>query len=92
MKPKHFECDMLVTVLKNRLIVLTLFVCCITICTERRVPWLMQNLTSQDVNSSSTLTLECLAHGVPTPFITWYKDKIPITEGPGEDEQLFKFA
>ncbi|KAB5571233.1 hypothetical protein PHYPO_G00222690 [Pangasianodon hypophthalmus] len=50
---------------------------------ERIVPWLIQNLTSQDVNSSSTLTLACLAHGVPPPFITWYKDKIPITEGPG---------
>ncbi|XP_060783732.1 vascular endothelial growth factor receptor kdr-like [Neoarius graeffei] len=50
---------------------------------ERRAPWLTQNLTSQDVNSSSTLTLECLAHGVPPPFIKWYKDKIPITEGPG---------
>ncbi|MCJ8734048.1 hypothetical protein PDJAM_G00230930 [Pangasius djambal] len=50
---------------------------------ERIIPWLIQNLTSQDVNSSSTLTLACLAHGVPPPFITWYKDKIPITEGPG---------
>ncbi|TSQ81014.1 Vascular endothelial growth factor receptor kdr-like [Bagarius yarrelli] len=50
---------------------------------ERRVPWLIQNLTSQDLNSSSTLTLTCLAHGVPPPFIAWYKDKIPITEGQG---------
>ncbi|KAI5105129.1 vascular endothelial growth factor receptor kdr-like isoform X1 [Silurus meridionalis] len=50
---------------------------------ERRVPLLIQNLTSQEVNSSSTLTLACLAHGVPPPLITWYKDKIPITEGPG---------
>ncbi|XP_052011076.1 vascular endothelial growth factor receptor kdr-like [Xyrauchen texanus] len=50
---------------------------------DRQVPWLMQNLTNQDVNSSSTLTLACLAHGVPTPYITWYKDKIPVTEGPG---------
>ncbi|XP_052005514.1 vascular endothelial growth factor receptor kdr-like [Xyrauchen texanus] len=50
---------------------------------ERQVPWLMQNLTNQDVNSSSTLTLACLAYGVPTPYITWYKDKAPVTEGPG---------
>ncbi|KAG7329168.1 hypothetical protein KOW79_007342 [Hemibagrus wyckioides] len=50
---------------------------------ERRVPLLTQNLTSQDVNSSSTLTLTCLAYGVPPPLITWYKDKIPITEGQG---------
>ncbi|KAI4885350.1 hypothetical protein NFI96_014323, partial [Prochilodus magdalenae] len=50
---------------------------------ERRVPMLTQNLTNQDVNSSSTLTLACLAFGVPPPFITWYKDKVLVTEGPG---------
>ncbi|XP_062856564.1 vascular endothelial growth factor receptor kdr-like [Trichomycterus rosablanca] len=50
---------------------------------ERRIPFLWQNLTNQDVNSSSTLTLACLAHGLPQPAITWYKDNTPITEGPG---------
>ncbi|TRY97973.1 hypothetical protein DNTS_000300 [Danionella cerebrum] len=50
---------------------------------ERQGPWLMQNLTNQDVNSSSTLTLVCLAYGVPAPEITWYKDKTPVMEGPG---------
>ncbi|XP_072520192.1 vascular endothelial growth factor receptor kdr-like [Salminus brasiliensis] len=50
---------------------------------ERSIPKLEQNLTNQDVNSSSTLTLACLAHGVPPPFITWYKDKVPVTKGPG---------
>lgn len=49
----------------------------------RSIPRLQQNLTSKDVNSSSTLTLACPAHGVPTPIITWYKDKVPLTEGPG---------
>ncbi len=52
--------------------------------TERQRPTLMQNLTNQDVNSSSTLTLVCLAGGVPDPDIKWYKDKTPVTEGPGE--------
>ncbi|KAL6480200.1 hypothetical protein MHYP_G00112330 [Metynnis hypsauchen] len=50
---------------------------------ERRVPKLKQNLTNQDVNSSSTLILTCLAYGVPPPLITWYKNKLPVTEGPG---------
>ena len=51
---------------------------------ERKHPWLSQNLTNQDVNSSSTLTLACYALGVPPPYITWYKDNIPVEEGPGE--------
>uniref|UniRef100_A0AAY4E811 receptor protein-tyrosine kinase n=1 Tax=Denticeps clupeoides TaxID=299321 RepID=A0AAY4E811_9TELE len=50
---------------------------------ERKVPWLRQNLTSQEVNISSTLTLTCLAQGVPRPMITWYKNEIPVREGPG---------
>ncbi|KAK2891164.1 hypothetical protein Q8A67_013807 [Cirrhinus molitorella] len=50
---------------------------------ERQRPMLMQNLTNQDVNSSSTLTLACFAEGVPEPHIEWYKDKTPVTEGPG---------
>uniref|UniRef100_A0A8C1T8L0 receptor protein-tyrosine kinase n=1 Tax=Cyprinus carpio TaxID=7962 RepID=A0A8C1T8L0_CYPCA len=49
----------------------------------RKRPTLMQNLTNQDVNSSSTLTLACWAEGVPEPDIKWYKDKTPVTEGPG---------
>ncbi|XP_029626899.1 vascular endothelial growth factor receptor kdr-like [Salmo trutta] len=50
---------------------------------ERKRPWLRQNLTNQDVNSSSTLTMACYALGVPPPYITWYKDKLPVQEGPG---------
>ncbi|KAM9470410.1 vascular endothelial growth factor receptor kdr-like [Clarias gariepinus] len=50
---------------------------------ERQVPWFVQNLTSQEVNTSSTLTLTCLVHGAPAPSITWYKENIPIKEGPG---------
>ncbi|XP_063045926.1 vascular endothelial growth factor receptor kdr-like [Engraulis encrasicolus] len=49
----------------------------------REVPTLSQNLTNQDVNSSSTLTLTCLASGVPSPNITWYKNHVPVVEGPG---------
>uniref|UniRef100_A0A674BJD2 receptor protein-tyrosine kinase n=1 Tax=Salmo trutta TaxID=8032 RepID=A0A674BJD2_SALTR len=54
----------------------------LTVDGEKR-PWLRQNLTNQDVNSSSTLTMACYALGVPPPYITWYKDKLPVQEGPG---------
>eukprot|EP00064_Thunnus_orientalis_P006139 superscaffoldBa00000626_g6155 len=49
----------------------------------RKHPWLSQNLTNQDVNSSSTLILTCLALGVPHPDITWYKNGVPVEEAPG---------
>ncbi|XP_076005156.1 vascular endothelial growth factor receptor kdr-like isoform X2 [Genypterus blacodes] len=49
----------------------------------RKRPWLSQNLTNKDVNSSSTMTLTCFALGVPPPSITWYKNDIPVKEGSG---------
>ncbi|XP_068445331.1 vascular endothelial growth factor receptor kdr-like isoform X2 [Clinocottus analis] len=49
----------------------------------RKSPWLSQNLTNQDVNSSSTLMLACLALGVPRPYIMWYKNGVQVEEGPG---------
>ncbi|XP_030223711.1 vascular endothelial growth factor receptor kdr-like isoform X1 [Gadus morhua] len=49
----------------------------------RKRPWLSQNLTNQEVNSSSTLTLDCLVSGVPKPLITWFKNNIQVQEGPG---------
>ncbi|KAG7225783.1 hypothetical protein INR49_014434 [Caranx melampygus] len=49
----------------------------------RKRPWLSQNLTNQDVNSSSTLMLACIALGVPRPNITWFKDNVRVEEGPG---------
>ncbi|XP_055080692.1 vascular endothelial growth factor receptor kdr-like isoform X2 [Periophthalmus magnuspinnatus] len=50
---------------------------------ERKLPWLSQNLTDQDVNSSTTLILTCLALGVPRPYIMWYKNGIEVEKGPG---------
>ncbi|XP_058857111.1 vascular endothelial growth factor receptor kdr-like [Acipenser ruthenus] len=50
---------------------------------ERKVPRLQQNLTNQDVNSSSTLILGCHADGVPTPHVTWYKNGQPVQPAPG---------
>ncbi|XP_061690648.1 vascular endothelial growth factor receptor kdr-like isoform X2 [Syngnathoides biaculeatus] len=49
----------------------------------RMQPRLSQNLTDQVVNSSSTLTLTCLAQGLPYPDIMWYKNKALLEEGPG---------
>lgn len=50
---------------------------------ERKHPWLSQNLTNQDVNSSSTLVLTCFASGVPHPLIRWYKNGVEVEESPG---------
>uniref|UniRef100_A0A665XCL3 receptor protein-tyrosine kinase n=1 Tax=Echeneis naucrates TaxID=173247 RepID=A0A665XCL3_ECHNA len=49
----------------------------------RKHPWLTQNLTNQEVNSSSTLMLACFALGVPRPNITWFKNNVQVEEGPG---------
>ncbi|KAM7389916.1 hypothetical protein PAMP_023860 [Pampus punctatissimus] len=49
----------------------------------RKHPWLSQNLTNQDVNSSTTLVLACFALGVPRPNITWYKNGFQVQEGQG---------
>ncbi|XP_018515715.1 vascular endothelial growth factor receptor kdr-like [Lates calcarifer] len=49
----------------------------------RKRPWLSQNLTNQDVNSSSTLMLACFAQGVPRPFIVWHKNGVQVKQGPG---------
>lgn len=52
----------------------------------RKRPWLSQNLTNQEVNSSNTLMLTCYARGVPHPDITWQKNGVPLKEGPGNRE------
>ncbi|XP_011608763.2 vascular endothelial growth factor receptor kdr-like isoform X1 [Takifugu rubripes] len=49
----------------------------------RKRPWLTQNLTNQDVNSSSTLKLECDALGVPRPEIMWFKNDVLLKQSPG---------
>ncbi|XP_037833344.1 vascular endothelial growth factor receptor kdr-like isoform X2 [Kryptolebias marmoratus] len=50
---------------------------------EKKRPWLSQNLTNQDVNSSSTLVMACFALGVPRPYIIWFKNGVKVEESPG---------
>lgn len=49
----------------------------------RKRPRLSRNLTDQHVNSSNTLTLRCVALGVPPPSITWYKNNVLVQNGRG---------
>uniref|UniRef100_A0A674DPM9 receptor protein-tyrosine kinase n=1 Tax=Salmo trutta TaxID=8032 RepID=A0A674DPM9_SALTR len=51
--------------------------------TVLEAPVLLQNLSDCSVNISSSVTLICRAHGVPRPFITWYKDQHTLLQGSG---------
>lgn len=46
-------------------------------------PVLSQNLSDCIVNVSSSVTLHCPVHGVPTPLITWFKDENTLLQGSG---------
>ncbi|CAL8294417.1 unnamed protein product [Lota lota] len=46
-------------------------------------PVLLQNLTDYRVNTSSSVTLSCPAHGVPPPTLTWYKNERTLAQGSG---------
>uniref|UniRef100_A0A4W5K5C6 Platelet-derived growth factor receptor-like protein n=1 Tax=Hucho hucho TaxID=62062 RepID=A0A4W5K5C6_9TELE len=51
--------------------------------TVLEAPVLLQNLSDCSVNISSSVTLSCRSHGVPRPFITWYKDQHTLLQGSG---------
>ncbi|KAK7879036.1 hypothetical protein WMY93_030789 [Mugilogobius chulae] len=46
-------------------------------------PVILNNLTDSTVNSSSSVTLKCLSHGVPPPTVTWYKGEQELLQGSG---------
>ncbi|XP_030066490.1 vascular endothelial growth factor receptor kdr-like isoform X2 [Microcaecilia unicolor] len=50
---------------------------------EKRAPYIVQQLEEQEVNSSSTLHLECLVDGMPIPTITWLKNGYEIKPASG---------
>ncbi|KAJ6662313.1 hypothetical protein lerEdw1_012477 [Lerista edwardsae] len=49
----------------------------------QEAPHLLRNLTDQVVNTSHSVTLECFAHGVPEPQLSWFKNNEEIQEEPG---------
>ncbi|XP_058883994.1 vascular endothelial growth factor receptor 1-like isoform X2 [Acipenser ruthenus] len=49
----------------------------------QEAPLLLRNLSAQQVNVSSSITLTCPAEGVPNPHITWYKDSLKLQQGSG---------
>lgn len=49
----------------------------------KAVPYIMQNLTDQEVNISGKIILECKVNGTPTPQIAWRKNGYPIAPASG---------
>uniref|UniRef100_A0A8C8RDQ3 receptor protein-tyrosine kinase n=1 Tax=Pelusios castaneus TaxID=367368 RepID=A0A8C8RDQ3_9SAUR len=49
----------------------------------KTMPYIMQNLTDQEVNISGKIILECRANGTPTPHIVWRKNGYPISPASG---------
>uniref|UniRef100_A0AAV2LBP7 receptor protein-tyrosine kinase n=1 Tax=Knipowitschia caucasica TaxID=637954 RepID=A0AAV2LBP7_KNICA len=46
-------------------------------------PVFLHNLSDSTVNSSSSVELQCLCHGVPPPTVTWYKGEHALLPGSG---------
>ncbi|KAJ7320222.1 hypothetical protein JRQ81_019733 [Phrynocephalus forsythii] len=49
----------------------------------QEAPYLLRNLTDQVINTSHSVSLECLVYGVPKPQISWYKNNKQIQQNPG---------
>ncbi|XP_036155140.1 vascular endothelial growth factor receptor 1 isoform X1 [Myotis myotis] len=50
---------------------------------DQEAPYLLRNLSDHTVAASSSTTLDCHAHGLPEPQITWFKNNRKIQQGPG---------
>ncbi|XP_067843475.1 vascular endothelial growth factor receptor 2 isoform X2 [Heptranchias perlo] len=51
--------------------------------TAQQAPQVLQNLTDQTVNMSSSIEMKCDVDGAPSPLITWYKNDKQILEMSG---------
>ncbi|ELK18741.1 Vascular endothelial growth factor receptor 1 [Pteropus alecto] len=49
----------------------------------QEAPRLLRNLSDHTVAASSSTTLDCHAHGVPEPQLTWFKNDHKIQQEPG---------
>ncbi len=58
-------------------------------CTVLQAPVLLRNLSNHNVNISNSVTLRCLARGIPHPRITWYKDQRKLQQVSGETRNVF---
>ncbi|XP_052610496.1 LOW QUALITY PROTEIN: vascular endothelial growth factor receptor 1 [Peromyscus californicus insignis] len=50
---------------------------------DQEAPYLLQSLSDSKVSISGSATLDCQAHGVPQPRITWFKNNHKIQQEPG---------
>nr|XP_006979686.1 vascular endothelial growth factor receptor 1 [Peromyscus maniculatus bairdii] len=50
---------------------------------DQEAPHLLRNLSDSKVPISGSATLDCQAHGVPQPWITWFKNNHKIQQEPG---------
>lgn len=56
--------------------------------TERVAPFIVENLTNIEVNSSGKILLDCKVNGTPWPKIDWLKNGVPVLPASGESEDL----
>lgn len=55
---------------------------------EKVAPFIIENLTNIEVNSSGKILLDCKVSGTPRPNIHWLKNGVPILPASGESEDL----
>lgn len=54
--------------------------------TEPVAPTIIGNPENQTTNIGETIEVSCIANGIPSPLITWFKNNESLIEDSGEDE------